>query len=102
MIDDILESIEAIEDHVGNLDVSEFLDSIKTQDAVVRRLEIIGEAVARLPEEFTEEHSDIPWGDLIGMRNVMIHKYDDVNFELVWEAITKDLPKLKEQLEELR
>lgn len=102
LIDDVVESIEIIEDHVRNMNADEFLGSVKAQDAVVRRLEIIGEAVVRLPEEFTEKHSDIPWSDLVGMRNVMIHKYDDVDFRLIWEAIKRDLPKLKRQLEKLR
>jgi uncharacterized protein with HEPN domain len=80
---------------------AEFMKSDMAQDAVIRRLEIIGEAANRLPDHFILRHSDIPWAQIIGMRNFLIHDYGRVNLELVWDTIQTDLPDLKAKLEKL-
>lgn len=77
------------------------MHSDMAQDAVIRPLEIIGEAANRLPDHFTRKHSDIPWAQIIGMRNFLIHDYGRVNLELVWDTIQTDLPELKAKLEKL-
>ena len=65
-------------------------------------MEIIGEAVNNLPEEFKEKHSGIPWREISGMRNVLIHEYFGINMERVWNLIDKDLTELKEKVEEIK
>ena len=71
------------------------------QDAVLRRLEIIGEAANRLPEEFKANHSEIEWRKATGMRNILIHMYDEVDLEIVWKTITETLPQFKIQVQNL-
>lgn len=69
----ILESIEAVEDYTKDISEEEFLNDQEKQDAIIRRLEIIGEAVANLSEEFKEEHSEIVWHKAMGIRNILVH-----------------------------
>jgi uncharacterized protein with HEPN domain len=76
-----------------------FLDDSKTQDAVVRNLEIIGEAVKNLSEGLKASHADIPWKAIAGMRDKMIHEYFGVNLQLVWDVVEQELPKLKRKIE---
>ena len=99
----ILDSIEHIERYTKNLTKRTFLEfrQEKTQDAVLKRIEIIGEAVRNLPDKLKQEHPNIPWLDIMDMRNKLIHEYFGVDLELVWEVVKKDLPILKKQIEEL-
>lgn len=96
---DILESAKIILSHLGDKSQSDFADDIKCQDAVIRRLEIIGEAARRISQTSRDEHSHLPWQEMIGMRNVMIHEYDGVDHEIIWQTIQNDLPKLITMLE---
>ena len=70
-------------------------------DALVRELEIIGEAANNLSEDFQGEHPDIPWERIIGMRNQLIHGYFTLDLQIVWDTLQKDVPKLKEQIKKL-
>ncbi len=97
----VLESIELIEKRVENVTHEEFIDNIDLQDMVIRRLEIIGEAVRNLPKEFRDEHSDINWQDPADMRNVLIHGYFALDLDVVWDTIIKDLPAFKKQIKGL-
>lgn len=97
----ILESIGWIEKDISSLSEDEFYENVPMQDAVVRRLEIIGEAVRNLSSDIKESHPDTPWLDIADMRNKLIHEYFDVDLELVWEVIKKDLPPLKKQIQKL-
>ncbi len=97
----ILESIQTIEEYTQRLSEDAFLDDRKTQDAVVRRLEIIGEAVRKLPEETKHLASDAAWRQIIAMRNILIHEYFGVDLKLVWRVIEKDLPAFKKHVETL-
>ena len=94
-IDDIRDSIEAIKRYTAGLSKEEFFGLTEKQDAVYRRLEIIGEAANRLPDKFTSQYSRTPWHKIIGMRNVLIHEYDSIDLDRVWETIQKDIPKLE-------
>lgn len=78
-----------------------FFADRKTQDAVVRNLEIIGEAVKRLSAPFRSQQADIPWKRIAGMRDKVIHDYFGVDFRLVWETVDKELPGLLRRVEEL-
>lgn len=78
-----------------------FMEDRKTQDAVLRRLEIVGEAVKRLPWEFREKHPQVPWKRVAAFRDVAIHHYDRVDLERVWGLIEKDVPVLLDQVKTL-
>lgn len=94
----IQESIEKIEKHTKGMSEDKFENDIKTQDAVIRRIEIIGEAVKNLPLEFKKKYSEIEWREIAGMRDKLIHEYFGINLDMVWEVIRKDIPKLKKQI----
>ena len=94
----ILESISLIETYTSHLSKEDFLKSRQIQDAVMRRLEIIGEATKNVPLTFRKEHPDVPWREIAGMRDVLIHEYFGVDLELTWTTVKKNLPSLKEKL----
>ncbi len=94
----ILECIEAIEEYTQDMNREAFMEDRKTQDAVLRKLEIIGEAVKNIPHEFREKYPEIPWKQIAGTRDVLIHEYFGVDLELVWEIVERDLPELKEKI----
>jgi len=96
---DIQESIKNVELYVGRLEYEEFLTDKKTQDAVVRNLEIIGEAVKNISDDFKKRHKDIEWKKLAGLRDKIIHFYFGVNWDIVWDVIKNRLPELKKQIE---
>jgi uncharacterized protein with HEPN domain len=86
---------------VAGIDRNEFEDNELVQSAVIRPLEIIGEAAARVSKEFREAHPKIPWQDMVGLRNRLIHEYFRVDYGAVWDTIHEDLPKLIKMLEPL-
>ena len=92
---DILESIERIEEYTKEYDFKSFTQDRKTVDAVLRNLEIIGEAAKHIPEDIRMQHPEIPWKRVIGLRNVVIHHYFGVDLSIVWVIIKKQLPELK-------
>ncbi len=98
---DILEAAKIALNYVSGMDRNEFLGDLQCQDAVIRRLEIIGEAARRISVKTHEDHPDLPWSDLIGMRNIMIHEYDDVDLYIVWETVRIDLPPLIDAMENI-
>jgi uncharacterized protein with HEPN domain len=97
-LQDIQESIEAIEQYTKNLTEQEFLNNIQIEDAVIRRFEIIGEAVKNLDKNFREQYPEVPWKEIAGMRNVFAHEYFGVELDRVWDAVKKDLPELKRHI----
>lgn len=86
---------------VEGIDKREFEDNEVIQNAVMRPLEIIGEAAARISSKFRKGHPDIPWRDMVGLRNRLIHEYFRVDYDSVWDAIQNDLPNLIRQIEPL-
>lgn len=98
---DILEAAKLAIEYIGGKTKEEFFSDSQCQDAVIRRLEIIGEAARRISEETRTAYPDLPWSDMVSMRNVMIHEYDDVDLVIVWETIKNDLPQLVELLEKI-
>lgn len=92
---DILDSIDKIEQFNKEVSLEQFQNDAKTVFATVRALEIIGEATNKLPSDILSDYPEIPWKDVIGMRNKLIHEYFGVDTEAVWKTIKEDLPKLK-------
>jgi len=94
-IDHILNSINRILDYISGKDREAFEADLVTQDAVVRQLEVIGEATKRVSKELRSKHPDIPWADMAGMRDVLIHDYIDVDLGVVWKTASENIPDLK-------
>jgi uncharacterized protein with HEPN domain len=94
----ILESINEIDRNIKGMSEIKFSKSTTIQDAVMRRLEIIGEAVRNIPDSFRNKHKKTPWKKIAGLRDVLIHEYFGVDIKLVWEIVNKDIPKLKKQI----
>ena len=101
-IEHIIYSIEKIEEFTRNVSENEFDKNIQLQDAVVRRIEIIGEAAKNLPRDFTAKYQDIPWKEIIRTRDKIIHHYFGVNLDIVWNIIKISLPDLKKKLEKIK
>ncbi len=97
----ILDSIEHIEQYTRGMSYGDFLDSRQVQDAVIRRFEIIGEAIKNIPVDFKKHHRDVAWRKISGMRDVLIHEYFGVNMKIVWDTAKEGLPVLKKQMEKL-
>jgi len=92
---DILDSIEKIEDFVEGFNFEEFSKDTKTIYAVIRALEIIGEATKNLPNSLKVEHPEVPWRDMAGFRDKVVHGYFGVDLEVVWDTAIDDAPSLK-------
>jgi uncharacterized protein with HEPN domain len=100
-LNDILEAISMIEEYTRGLDKSDFEKDRIVQDAVVRRFEIIGEATKNIPPVFKKKYPEIPWRDVAGFRDVLIHGYFGVDVNRVWGVIEDYLPKLKSQISKI-
>jgi uncharacterized protein with HEPN domain len=99
--EDILEAINDISNFIKNLSFNEFTEDKKTINAVIRSLEIIGEASKKVSQEIKENNKNIPWKEMAGMRDKMIHGYFDLDLVTIWETVNKDIPPLKPLFENL-
>lgn len=102
LIDDIWDAIERRERFTKGFDYEIFLKDEKTIDAVVRNLEIIGEAASRLPNEFKEKYSNIEWAEIVGLRHRIVHDYFGIDLEIIWQIIKNDLLVLKNRIQSIR
>lgn len=97
-INHILDAIRDIEESVEGASKSNFLKDKDMKDANIRRLEIIGEAVKNLSESFRNRYKNIPWREIVGTRDKMIHHYFGVDLDIVWDTINNNLPELKQKI----
>jgi uncharacterized protein with HEPN domain len=100
-IEDILESIRFIREYVEGMDYAMFEDDRKTQDAVLRNLEVIGEAARALPDEIRNRRSNFQWPKIVALRNILIHEYFGVNLRIIWDIVTNKLDELEKVCQNL-
>ncbi len=100
-LDDIRKSIQFIEEFMANINFTDFEKDIKTQYAVIRCFEIIGEAVKRLPNNLREKYPDIPWSVMAGMRDRLIHGYDTVDTGILWRTVKTDILPLSSRIKNI-
>jgi uncharacterized protein with HEPN domain len=98
---DILRAARLALEFRGGLDKAAFLTDLKTQAAILHELLVLGEGAKRLSTGFRDEHPDVPWKAIAGMRDRLLHGYDDVDLDLVWKTVDEDLPSLVTRLERL-
>ena len=100
-IEDILDAMEKADTLLEGVDYEQFESDFRINYAVVRALEIVGEATKRLPDDLRQKYSEIPWKGMAGMRDRIIHAYDTVDMQIVWEVVKKDIPLIKPQIQQI-
>jgi uncharacterized protein with HEPN domain len=100
-LEDIKKAMLRIAEYIRGLSARDFYKDPKTMDAVVRNLSVIGEAVKNIPVKTKSDYPLIPWEEIVGMRNKIIHEYFGVDEKILWKTVKKDLPELKKQLGDL-
>ena len=100
-LNDISKSIKSIENFVEGMTQEQFENDDKTSSAVIRKFEIIGEASKFIPEVIRNKYSEIPWKEMAGMRDKLIHTYSEVDFKLVWMTIKQRIPEIKPLLKKI-
>lgn len=98
IIEDIITSMEKIERYINGLDIRQFSRNELIFDAVIRNLEIIGEASRNIPENIREKYIDIPWKRMIGLRNIVIHEYFGIDAGIIWKIISSNIPETKPKI----
>lgn len=100
-IEDILDSISKIEEFTTNMGFSEFLRDEKTKAAVIKKLEIIGEAIKNIPKYVKQQYKELPWSDMARMRDKLSHGYFGIRYEMVWGVIKERLPEIKPVIQKI-
>ena len=102
LLDDICQSMDKIDQYTTGTLFDTFSEDQKSVDAVVRNLEIIGEAANRLPTNFKEKHPEIDWHKIVGLRHRIVHEYFGIDIQIIWQILRKDLPELRKALSKIR
>jgi uncharacterized protein with HEPN domain len=100
-VEDILDAMDKAEVLVEDFSYREFEEDFRTNFAVIRALEIIGEATKRLPMSLREQYPEIPWTGMAGMRDRIIHGYDTVDLQIVWDVVQQDIPEIKPRIQQI-
>ena len=101
-IEHILECIQLIKKYTKTKTIGAFFSSQQLQDSVIRRIEIIGEAIKNLPEQAKKDHPEIPWKQIAGMRDMLVHEYFGVDLSLTWKVVKQDIPELEKNIIKLK
>lgn len=97
----ILDAVSRIEEYTKEIEYKNFMENHLVQDGVIRQIEIIGEATKRLSDKTRDNYPDVPWKDMTGMRDKLIHDYLGVDIDAVWDTVKEDIPILKNKLKDL-
>ncbi len=100
-LEDTVEAINRIEEYIQNLTFEDFSKNKLVLDAVVRNLEIIGEACRSIPEDIRRRYPDVEWKKIVGLRNILIHQYFGIDTELIWDIVKNKLPDLKHKVKQM-
>lgn len=100
-LNDIIQAMNKIDRYSKDLDHDSFVNNDMVVDAVLRNIEIIGEAAAQIPESIKQNYSQIPWKRIIGLRNIVIHEYFGVDLENIWKIVAENIPETKPQIIEM-
>ena len=100
-LEDIYDALVVISEYIDDMDYDAWMHDKKTVDAVIRNLEIIGEAASHVSEDIQKQHTDIPWYQMKAMRNILIHEYFGIDIDVLWQTVKEDLPPLKAYLKKV-
>ena len=102
LLEDILICMDKIHKYIDGITYDGFENDSKTQDAIIRNIEVIGEAAKQLSDDIRQKYHNVPWKEIAGTRDRLIHGYFGVNIDIIWEIVTIDIPKLKTEIEEIK